>query len=91
MTVPSPTALPAQSPRVVLVGELLDEDSRPGRRRCRAAPPSTRDAAVGGLRRAVARCAVTAWTTIVYCWRSSSASAKTYGSSRSAQNSASVQ
>ena len=38
-----------------------------------------------------ARRAATECTTSVYCWRSSSASANTYGSSRSPQNSLSVQ
>ena len=37
------------------------------------------------------RRAVTLWTTIVYCWRSSSASANRNGSSSSAQNSPRVQ
>ena len=54
--------------------------------------PSSRTAPSGlGVEANARSCAVTDWTTIVYCWRSSSASANRYGSRPWPQKSCSVQ
>ena len=90
LTVPAPMARPAQrsaSPSSWTRFEMISTSSR----NVRAVSPSMRTAPSPAAWASAASRAVTLCTTIVYCWRSSSASANRKGSSSSWQNCSSVQ